>query len=108
MGDSSNSEAIAVANPATIARTPKKTINTGTKKLREAHKRSVTAGSYSGEFLLQAAFASRNSSPLDLIYISGGKMYPIACPRMMERSAESGRTAESKVSRVVDGTRKQR
>lgn len=74
-----NSEAIAVTTPVTMATTPKSTMSTGTKNFREANKRSVRAGSYFGEPFRQAALASRNSTSLDFMCNSGGRIYPTAC-----------------------------
>lgn len=89
-----NSPTTAVTTPATIATTPNSTMNTGTMKLRDAHSRSVSAGSYSDESLFQAAFACLSSWPQDLMYSSGGRTYPIACSRVTEcRGDREGKTA---------------
>lgn len=69
-----NSPTTAVAKPATIAKTPKTTMTIGTKKFREAHKRSASAGWYSTDPFLQAALACRSSGPLDFMCSSGGSM----------------------------------
>lgn len=66
-------------------------MNTGKINFREAHKRSVSAGSYSGASVLHAALACRISGPLDFMYSSGGRMYPIAYSRLVGRGTGTKR-----------------
>lgn len=71
-----NSATTAVATPATMATTPKTTMNIGKKNFRVVHSRSPSAGLYCEELLVHTANARRISPWLYFKKSSAGSTYP--------------------------------